>query len=125
LSEFGKRLVAWYEDEGYDQKTFAAAVGIKPPSLSDIESGETTWPSAPTAIEMARVLKTTVEYLIRKEGPKRRPLDNYPPDVQDLCTLIAGLSPQDRSVVVAMATQMEEVAKQSRIARKAATTRGR
>lgn len=121
LSEFGKRLVDWYVAEGYNQKSFAAKVGISAPSLSDIESGQTRWPSAPTAIRMAKELKTTVEYLIFQEGPRRRPLERYPPDVQDLCTLLAGLSTEDRSVVAAMARQMEQIARQSRIARKATT----
>jgi transcriptional regulator with XRE-family HTH domain len=114
----GERIWRLYTAAKFDRKSFAKAIEISVPSLWEIEYGKSAYPKVTTAIKMAEVLKTNVEYLIYQTGPKHRVLEKYPPDVIDLASLLAQIRPEDRTVVRAMVEQMAEVAKGQRIAAK-------
>lgn len=60
----GQRIRATREKKGISQVALARAVGIKPPSLSEIERGETKRPSGEVLVKIAHSLGVTPDYLL-------------------------------------------------------------
>lgn len=60
----GQRIKRRRLELGLTQAALARMVGIKPPSLADIESGKTKRAAGETLIAIARHLKTTPEHLL-------------------------------------------------------------
>lgn len=64
----GKRIKALRLARGLKQKDLAAAIGIKPPSLSELESGESKAPSGPVLTALCTALGTNAEWLLTGRG---------------------------------------------------------
>ena len=76
----GLRLRHFRKEAGYTQKDFAAAIGIKPPSLSEIESGQSKAPAAITLLKAADVLNFDPLYLLTGAGTPFRSTQSLKPD---------------------------------------------
>jgi transcriptional regulator with XRE-family HTH domain len=75
MEPFGQRLKRLREAAGYSVgKQFAALIGIKPPSLSELEKGESKEPAAGTLLRAAAILGLDPWYLLTGEGPPVRAL---------------------------------------------------
>jgi transcriptional regulator with XRE-family HTH domain len=69
FATFGARLRYWRERRGFKkQGDFADKLGIKQPSLSELESGESKSPSADILLKAADLLQLRPKYLLSGEG---------------------------------------------------------
>jgi transcriptional regulator with XRE-family HTH domain len=67
---FGERLTWWRKARGYKrQGVLAELIGLKQASLSNLETGDSTLPSAATLLNLAAALNLRPEYLLTGEGP--------------------------------------------------------
>jgi len=87
----GERIAAMRKKAGLTQKALAKDVGIKPPSLSEIESGESKSPSALTLLKIAKRLSLDPHYLLTGEGQQIRLLDQVRADELRLLLLYRDL----------------------------------
>src|SRR6185436_11051598 len=69
IQTLGLRLRKARKDRKYSQVTLAKAAGLKQPSISELESGETKEISGPTLIAICGVLKVRPEWLITGREP--------------------------------------------------------
>jgi len=69
LDSFGLRLRYARKLRKFDQTQLASAAGIKQPSLSELETGETKEPTGPVLIALSKALKVRSEWLITGEDP--------------------------------------------------------
>ncbi len=88
----GERLRAYRERAGYKQNVFAQLIGIKAPSLSEIESGTSKNPAALTLLKAAQVLGIDAMYLLTGEGVPIRAVQLLAPDEMRLFVLYRELS---------------------------------
>jgi transcriptional regulator with XRE-family HTH domain len=51
-----------------DQRQLAQKLGIEPPSLSQIETGETKMPRPTTLLKLAEILETNQRWILTGEG---------------------------------------------------------
>lgn len=72
FAHVGQRLRHFREAAGVNQKAFASLIGIKPPSLSEIESGQSKSPAAITLLKAADVLGLEPMYLLTGAGSPLR-----------------------------------------------------
>lgn len=73
MSGFGARVKSLRKARGLTQGELARAIGIKQPSLSELEQGESKEPSAATLLAVARALQVSAEWLYTGIG---NPLGN-------------------------------------------------
>lgn len=67
------------------QPQLAKEAGIKQPSLSELETGETKEISGPVLIALAKALRVRAEWLVTGEGPvEPRQLEGLPSDAEEL-----------------------------------------
>ncbi len=64
METVGQRIKKRRMELGISQAALARAIGIKPPSLADIESGKTKRAAGQTLIDLARELRTDPEYFL-------------------------------------------------------------
>jgi len=69
FTSFGDRLKWWIAKRGTSQKALAEVVGIRPPSMNELCSGESLEPKAGTFMRICHELRLRPEYLIWGEGP--------------------------------------------------------
>lgn len=69
LDNFGLRLRYARKLRKLDQKQLAAAAGIKQPSVSDLETGETKEPTGPVLIALSKALTVRPEWLMTGADP--------------------------------------------------------
>lgn len=103
-TRFGERLHRMYTEAGYTRPEFARKLGIRVPSLLQLEygnqkTGKETVLSAENAIKAAAILDTTVEYLITGKGIEKPLLAKYDPDVVTICALLQRLDPGSRAII--------------------------
>lgn len=66
----GERIKRLREAAGFETGTaFAAAIDIKPSTLSEIETGQSNGPSAPVLIRMSNVLRFEAAYILNGDEP--------------------------------------------------------
>jgi hypothetical protein len=104
---FGQRVYELYcKRVGPDRTAAAKLIGIAYSSLWEQEFGGSKKFNPDNAVKAAKVLGTTVEYLITGEGPRLHVLGHYPPDVVDIATLLSDLPPRERQAVRSLVEQM-------------------
>lgn len=87
------------------QKRLAALVGIKQPSLSDIESGETKDPAASTVYALAMHLRVRPRWILHREEPmeSRSTEDGVGADYDELADYWPHLLPETRREILVQA----------------------
>jgi transcriptional regulator with XRE-family HTH domain len=69
FENFGERLTYWRMRRGFKkQGDLAEAIGIKQPSLSELEKGHSKEPSAAVLLKLCDVLQLRPRYLLSGEG---------------------------------------------------------
>ena len=97
METFGKRLLRLRKAAGFDkQNQFAAALGIKPSSLSELETAESKQPAAETLLRAARLLGVDPSYLLYGEGPAVRSITALADAELRLLLMFRDLSAQAR-----------------------------
>ena len=71
-STLGSRVKSLRKAKGFSQTVLARFVGVKQPTISQIEADETKDPSSTLIARLAQVLDTTSDYLLYKRGPATR-----------------------------------------------------
>lgn len=85
------------------QPQLASAAGIKQPSLSELETGETKEISGPVLIALARALRVRPEWLVTGEEPIESGPATLRSDERELLDLYAAASPKWRVAIKYMA----------------------
>ncbi len=106
----GLRLRHFRKAAGYNQKDFAASIGIKPPSLSEIESGQSKAPAAITLLKAADVLNLDPLYLLTGAGSPFRSPQNLKPDELRLLLLYRELPDHQQHELEAEANRLHSLA---------------
>ncbi|MBT1073967.1 helix-turn-helix domain-containing protein [Geobacter grbiciae] len=94
--ELGKRIRACREALGINQRDLAAALDVKPPTITMYESG-TRSPSNAVLVAMAKRLGTTTDYLLGASDQRDIFVDE---EIVTAFRQFALLSPRDRRVVM-------------------------
>ena len=89
----GERIKHYREAAGLSQKALAALIGIKSPSLSEIETGETKAPAALTLLRVAQVLGIDPLHLLTGEGSPVRAVQQLRESEVRLLLMFRELSP--------------------------------
>lgn len=105
MDNVGKRIRKLRKDRGLSQKALAEAVGIKQPSLADIESGESKGPAALTLIRMAKLFEVDAEHLLTGKGPKH-PAGALTHEESELLLMFRSLSPAGQAYLLERARSM-------------------
>ncbi len=108
MGSIGARVKQAREAAGYGDRRQAHAarsIGIRPPSLSQIESGTTKSPSADTLLTMARVWRVSPLWLIFGKGAMKAA---YPTtdDEESLLSIFRDLSRANKAALLASARAM-------------------
>lgn len=106
----GLRLRHFRKEAGYSGKAFAAAIGIKPPSLSEIESGQSKAPAAITLLKAADLLGLDPMYLLTGAGSPFRSPQNLRPDELRLLLLYRDLPDHYQHELEAEANRLHSLA---------------
>ena len=86
------------EAAGISQKSAAITIGVKPPSMSDWESGRTA-PPCDKLVRLASLYGVTVDELLGLSGKRSQ----MSPEERQLLRIFAQLNPAGRSAVLAAA----------------------
>jgi transcriptional regulator with XRE-family HTH domain len=100
MSNIGKRIKGIRLSIGMTQKELAARIGIKPPSLSEIESGETKQPAGDTLLKIAAVLNTNPAFIQTGKGSPVAPAETSV-DESEVISLYQALPPHLRAAWMA------------------------
>lgn len=101
----GKRIRALRKARGLNQGELAGKIGIKQPSLSDIESGATKELMAETLLKIAAALETNPLWLQTGKGSPVLPSD-MTPDESEALSIYRGLPEPHRSAWMASGRAM-------------------
>lgn len=74
IKESGSRIKYLRKKKGYTQRSFADEIGISPRTYSGIESGAHST-SIETFVEIAQVLKTSLDYIMLGKENNDLPID--------------------------------------------------
>jgi transcriptional regulator with XRE-family HTH domain len=97
METFGKRLRRLREAAGYTVgRTFAQAISIRPPSLSELENDQSKQPAADTLLRAASLLRVDPAYLLHGEGPPVRSIAVLSDAELRLILIYRDLSPSSR-----------------------------
>ncbi|RDY27491.1 helix-turn-helix domain-containing protein [Lachnotalea glycerini] len=94
IQKSGKRVKDLRRRKGFTQETFADAVGLSYRSIADIERGY-RGTSIDALIEMSRVLKTTLDYLILGNSIIEKEIEFSEAEIF-IISLLAGQSEQHK-----------------------------
>ncbi|KQV78490.1 hypothetical protein ASD15_22010 [Massilia sp. Root351] len=74
-----ERLSVAREAKGFKKAHFAKAIGVKPPTITEWERGDTAAPSATNVMNICKVLNITPEWLMSgaSQGAEGIPLKTY------------------------------------------------
>ena len=109
LITIGQRIRWLREKKKMNQTTLARAVGITPPSMSEIELGKTKAPAAATLFKIAAILEANPEWLLHGRGDyalKRSP----PTDagtIEEMSSIMAELTPEQQATLLAVARALK------------------
>ena len=107
METFGKRLRRLREAAGYTVgRTFAQAIGIRPPSLSELENDQSKQPAAETLLRAAKLLRVDPNYLLHGEGPPVRSISVLTDAELRLVLMYRDLSATARIVLEAEANRL-------------------
>jgi transcriptional regulator with XRE-family HTH domain len=105
---FKENLKSQLQYSGMLVKELAARSGIKKKTLDSYLGTRSYTPSVEAAVNIARALGVSVEYLVLgKEGEKDRPLSSFPQEIQDIVRIVQRLSPKDRQIVLTLANSLK------------------
>jgi transcriptional regulator with XRE-family HTH domain len=68
MCTIGQRIRKRREEKQMNQTELAVRINIAPPSLNQIETGETKMPRPTTLIKLAEILETNIHWLLTGEG---------------------------------------------------------
>ena len=98
----GKRIRALRLARGIDQKALAKAAGIRPPSLSQLESGKSKKLKGSTLMGIANALKANPVWINTGKGdPFQTTISD--PEEQEIVNIYRALAPEGQAAFVAMA----------------------
>jgi transcriptional regulator with XRE-family HTH domain len=110
MTTLGARLKKIRDDRALTQKELAKASGIKQPSLSDIETGETKMPDAETLIGLCETLRIRPAWLVTGRGPIAPVEDPLPEEAHEVARNWMRLAPGIRESI---ATTIKAAAEQA------------
>jgi len=102
MIDLGRRVKLLRTKKGMTQATLAKAAGIKPPSLSQIETGRTKALKATTILRIAAALETNPAYLMTGTGAAEMSKAENPQD-SEVLDVMHKLSPSKRATLLAVA----------------------
>lgn len=105
--DLSQRIKALRVARGMTQKALAKASGISQPSLSAIESGDTTILKAETVLGLCKALNSNPDYIIHGVGPMG-PLVAVDIDVQEIQTIAGKLSQEDLAFLLITARALRD-----------------
>jgi transcriptional regulator with XRE-family HTH domain len=98
----GKRIRALRLARGIDQKALAKAAGIKPPSLSQLESGKSKKLKGSTLLGIATALKANPVWINTGKGdPFLTTISD--PEEQEIVNIYRAIAPEGKVAFIAMA----------------------
>lgn len=101
MDTIGKRIRALREQRNWNQATLAKAVGIRPPSLSQIDTGRTKTLKAATILRIAAALEANPDYLLTGTGSPNMSDASNPSD-KELSNVISSLPDSKRATALAI-----------------------
>lgn len=102
MQTIGERVRALRIMRGMKQATLAKAAGIKPPSLSQIETGRTKTLKASTILRIAAALDTNPSFLMSGTGsPEMADAPN--PNDEEVMEVMRGMTAKQRAALLAVA----------------------
>lgn len=107
MEPVGKRIKRLRTERGLSQRQVADAIGIKQPSLGDIETGESKNPAALTLIKLAKLFAIDPEHLLTGKGPHQA-VNALSQDESELLQLFRALSEAGRAYVLSRARAIRE-----------------
>lgn len=99
----GDRIKTMRIAKGINQKSLAASIGIKPPSLSDIENGVTKSVKADTILALSKALDCSADWLNTGRGSPSRPNHGKSIEEHELVSIFNVLNIANRSALLATA----------------------
>lgn len=112
---FRERLREQIEFCGLLDKEVAVKAGITKRAIDSYVGSEACMPSAEVAVKLAKVLNTTVEYLVIGESPDNSSDNNtflqalQNPKVKQLIKNYTKLSERDKNLLVSISKEMTDV----------------
>jgi transcriptional regulator with XRE-family HTH domain len=107
--DFGENLKSQLQYSGMLVKELAALSGVKKKTIDSYLGNKGYAPSVYAAVNIAKVLGVSVEYLITgKEGEKERPLSSLPKDIQEIILLSEQLKTKDRQIILTLARLLKD-----------------
>lgn len=108
--ETGRRIKQLRLALGINQRQLARAIGIAPPSLSELETGKTKEPSGPVLARLCKALGTNQDFLITGKGSSAAYTQAgvTPPAQSELSAIFEQLPPAGRAALLAAARGMRD-----------------
>lgn len=103
-----ERLSQAREAKGYKKAHFAKAIGVKPPTITEWERGDTVAPSAANVMKICQVLNITPEWLMQDSGSRETtqiPSKSYwgqKPLIEEAVSLMEAMAERELEQVVAI-----------------------
>jgi transcriptional regulator with XRE-family HTH domain len=105
---FRENLKSQLEYSGMLVKELAAHSGVKKKTIDSYLGTHSYMPSAETAVNIAKALGVSVEFLVTGEDAiKDRPLSSLKNDIQEIVLISERLNPKDRSIILNLARLMQ------------------
>jgi transcriptional regulator with XRE-family HTH domain len=106
LDSIGARVRWLREQKNMSQASLARALGIKPPSLSEIELNKTKSPSASTLLKIAAILDANPDWIINGRGTHT--LQSSDSDVDAQMSMVFGqLTTEQKHTLLAVAKSLK------------------
>ena len=96
------RLRSCREQSGYSQKQVAIEIGVKPPTVSQWESGVKK-PSSENYIKLARLFNVSVDFLIGKDDMQVTGIERFSQDEMRLVDIYRSLNADSKKMLIQVA----------------------
>lgn len=108
VSSLGERIRALRKTKGLSQVRLAQLAGIKQPSLSELETGESKVAAGDTLVRLAAALECNPDWLATGKGSPVVALLDISPDENELLAIWRSLSEQNQELLMHLAHKMVE-----------------
>ena len=106
---FSENLKSQLLYSGMLVKELAAISGVKKKTIESYLGARAYTPSVYSAVNIARALGVSVEYLVTgSEGKKDRPFSSLPKDIQEIALVSERLNAKDRHIILALAHLLKD-----------------
>jgi transcriptional regulator with XRE-family HTH domain len=102
MSTIGDRIKAAREAKGWNQAEFARQLGVKPPSITQLENGKTRRPASETLLRM-RDAGINPDYIMKNKGPVLLAEAERSMREQTLVSMFRGMSEEGRAQIEGLA----------------------